>query len=103
MLAGLLERNFQRGVSPYNFRPVVVKLIVWVLSTYFVVVRQRINAVLLFFLLTAFLAVQWTPAHAHLTVQHDHSGERHQHKAEAHAHQAAAFHTKRFRQRPGGR
>jgi uncharacterized protein involved in copper resistance len=56
------------------------------------VIKQRINAALLFLLITAFLAVQWAPAHVHLTGQHEHSGERHRHSAEAHAHQAAAIH-----------
>lgn len=55
-------------------------------------IRERLNAALRFLLLTAFLAVQGTPAHAHLTAHHEHSGERHQHSAEAHAHQAVALH-----------
>jgi hypothetical protein len=79
-------------VSVYNSPPPVFKIIAGALSRQFVVVKQRINAAFLFFLLTAFLAVQWTPAHAHLTAHHEHSGEKHQHSAEAHAHQAAAHH-----------
>ena len=55
-------------------------------------IRQRINSVWLFVLLTAFLAVQWTPPHAHLALPHDHSGGRHQHSAEAHAHQPVMLH-----------
>lgn len=58
--------------------------------------KQRINAALLLFLLTAFLAVQWTPAHAHLTAHHDHRGERHQHDAAAHAHRTVALHADAF-------
>ncbi len=55
-------------------------------------IRQRINSVWLFVLLTAFLAVQWTPPHAHLASPHDHSDGRHQHSAEAHAHQPVVSH-----------
>lgn len=55
-------------------------------------IRQRISAAWRFVLLTAFMAAQGTPAHAHLTAQHDHGGERHRHSAEAHVHQAAVVH-----------
>lgn len=55
-------------------------------------IRERINAVLRFVLLTAFLVAQGTPAHVHLSAQHEHSGERHQHSAAAHVHQAALVH-----------
>lgn len=44
------------------------------------------NRLLSLYLVTAFLAMQWTPAHIHLGEQHDHDGTHHQHQAETHAH-----------------
>lgn len=54
--------------------------------------RQRLDSVLLFFLVTVFLAVQGTPLHAHLPSSHDHGGGQHLHLAQTHAHLAAASH-----------
>lgn len=55
-------------------------------------IKQRVNATLIFLLLTAFLVVKWTPSHAHLNEQHEHGGEQHQHSVKAHAHQLIVFH-----------
>lgn len=44
------------------------------------------NRLLSLCLVTAFLAIQWTPAHIHLSEQHNHDGNHHQHQAETHAH-----------------
>jgi hypothetical protein len=44
------------------------------------------NRLLSLFLVTAFLTMQWTPVHIHLSEQHDHDGVHHQHLAETHAH-----------------
>ena len=38
------------------------------------------------FLVTAFLSMQWSPSHIHLSEQHDHEESQHQHQAEKHAH-----------------
>lgn len=46
----------------------------------------KLNKVLLFVLITAFLAMQWTASHIHLSQQHKHSGSHHQHKVENHNH-----------------
>ena len=37
-------------------------------------------------LATAFLTLQWAPAHIHLSAHHDHNGSAHQHQAQVHAH-----------------
>jgi hypothetical protein len=42
-----------------------------------VMIKQRVNETLIFLLLTAFLAVKWTPSHAHLNEQHQHGGDQH--------------------------
>ena len=47
---------------------------------------------LLLFLVTAFLAVQWTTTHIHLAEHHDHDGNHHQHNIQAHAHYASNHH-----------
>ena len=44
------------------------------------------NYPLLFVIITAFLAMQWTTAHIHLTEYHNHEGSYHQHQIETHAH-----------------
>ena len=44
------------------------------------------NRLLDLFLVTAFLSMQWTPVHLHLSEQHDHDGSHHQHQVETHAH-----------------
>jgi len=47
---------------------------------------RKINKLLLTYLLTAFLASQWSVAHIHLPQQHDHDGQLHQHAVEPHHH-----------------
>ena len=37
-------------------------------------------------LATAFLTLQWAPAHIHLSAHHDHDGSHHQHQVQVHAH-----------------
>lgn len=44
------------------------------------------NYLLRLFLVTAFLTMQWTPAHVHLSEHHEHDGLHHQHQTETHAH-----------------
>ena len=46
----------------------------------------RHNKIWLFFLVTAFLAVQWTATHIHLAEHHDHDGSHHLHNIQAHTH-----------------
>jgi hypothetical protein len=46
----------------------------------------KLNNVLLFVLITAFLAIEWTASHIHLSQKHNHSGSHHQHKVENHKH-----------------
>ena len=47
----------------------------------------KLNYALLFVLITAFLTMQWTTAHIHLSQNHSHTGSQHQHKVETHGHQ----------------
>ena len=44
------------------------------------------NYALLLLLATAFLTMQWTTTHVHLSEQHSHNGSHHQLQFEAHAH-----------------
>ena len=46
----------------------------------------ELNHALLFVLITAFLTMQWTATHIHLSQKHNHSGSHHQHKVENHNH-----------------
>ena len=48
--------------------------------------KFRLTRLMSLILVTAFLAMQWTPAHIHLNEQHDHEGSHHQHLAETHVH-----------------
>ena len=47
----------------------------------------KLNYALLFVLIIAFLTMQWTTAHIHLTQKHNHTGSQHQHKVATHGHQ----------------
>ncbi len=44
------------------------------------------NHLLLLLLVTAFLTMQWSSAHIHLSEQHNHDGIHHQHQTKTHAH-----------------
>ena len=50
---------------------------------------------LLFFIISAFLAVQWSNAnaHIHLAAHHDHDGWHHQHASKGHLHAWGSHHT----------
>ena len=50
------------------------------------------NKPLFYFLLLAFMALQWSATHIHLASEHEHGGEQHQHVATAHQHQSANYH-----------
>ena len=54
--------------------------------------KLRHNKALLFFLITAFLTVQWAAVHIHLAEHHDHNGNHHQHNIQAHAHKTSSHH-----------
>lgn len=41
----------------------------------------------LLFLITTFLAVQWTATHVHFSEDHNHGGNTHNHQIETHTHQ----------------
>lgn len=45
-----------------------------------------LSRLLLLLLVTAFITMQWTSSHVHLSEQHAHDGGHHQHQVEAHAH-----------------
>ena len=49
--------------------------------------KFKLNYALLLVLITAFLTMQWTTAHIHLSQKHNHTGNQHQHKVETHGHQ----------------
>ena len=59
---------------------------------YITVTKRQLNYSLLFVLITAFLSMQWTATHIHLSEQHDHDNSQHQHNIEAHAHLLASHH-----------
>ena len=54
--------------------------------TYITKAHQK--KIFLFVLVTAFISMQWSAAHIHLTEHHDHGGSHHQHNYETHAHQS---------------
>ncbi len=54
--------------------------------------KYRLNHILLFVLIAAFLSMQSVAAHIHLAEHHDHDGSHHQHHSEAHAHQSIDSH-----------
>ncbi|MDH5571852.1 MAG: hypothetical protein OEY89_08810 [Gammaproteobacteria bacterium] len=54
--------------------------------------KLRHNKTLLFFLITAFLTVQWAAVHIHLAEHHNHNGNHHQHNIQAHAHKVSSHH-----------
>ncbi|MCK4705138.1 MAG: hypothetical protein KAT90_06640 [Gammaproteobacteria bacterium] len=54
--------------------------------------KHQLNYSLLFALITAFLSMQWSATHIHLSEHHDHDNSQHQHDIEAHAHLLANFH-----------
>ena len=49
--------------------------------------KFKLNYALLLVLITAFLTMQWTTTHIHLSLKHNHTGSQHQHKVETHGHQ----------------
>ncbi len=51
------------------------------------------NRILFIFLITAFLAVQWSSAHIHLAEQHNHDGSHHQHSSKSHLHSLGNHHS----------
>ena len=51
----------------------------------------RLNKILPFLLITAFLAAQASVTHIHLAEKHDHSGGHHEHSIQAHAHYAGSI------------
>lgn len=55
-------------------------------------IKFRHNKILLLFLLTAFVTVQWTAIHIHLAEHHNHDGNHHQHNIQAHAHYTTNHH-----------
>lgn len=50
------------------------------------------NKALFIFVITAFLAVQWSSAHIHLAAHHDHDGSHHQHVPQGHLHDLGSHH-----------
>lgn len=52
----------------------------------------RRSTVLIIYLITAFLSIQWSTAHMHLSAQHEHDGGLHHHSIEAHAHHPGSHH-----------
>ena len=54
--------------------------------------KLRINHTFIFALISAFLVMQWSGAHIHLSENHDHDGEQHQHEIDKHAHTSVIQH-----------
>lgn len=48
--------------------------------------NARLNKLSITFLIIAFLSLQWSVAHIHLTKDHIHDGHSHQHALETHSH-----------------
>ena len=57
-----------------------------------VLINFRLSKALAFFLITAFLTMQWSTAHIHLAENHNHDGSHHQHDVSAHAHELINLH-----------
>ena len=53
------------------------------------ITKLAFHYLLLLFLVTAFLAMQWAPAHIHLSERHNHDDTHHQHQINTHAHSLA--------------
>lgn len=51
------------------------------------------NKTLLLTLITAFIFLQWSATHIHLSGEHQHNGDQHQHDVTAHQHQLENHHT----------
>ena len=54
--------------------------------------RFRSYYTLAYVLIAAFIAMQWTTTHIHLSEQHGHDSGIHQHQLDTHAHQLSAQH-----------
>lgn len=54
--------------------------------------RLRNQKALFFFLITAFLTMQWSSAHIHLAKHHDHDGNHHKHASQGHLHDLGSHH-----------
>ncbi|MDH5387946.1 MAG: hypothetical protein OEY06_05820 [Gammaproteobacteria bacterium] len=54
--------------------------------------KHQPNYSLLFVLITAFLSMQWSATHIHLSEHHDHDNSQHQHNVATHAHLLANHH-----------
>ncbi len=50
------------------------------------------NTVLILYLITSLLFIQWSTAHMHLPTQHEHDGGRHHHSIEIHAQHSGSHH-----------
>ncbi len=51
------------------------------------------NKFLFAFIVSAFLAVQWSSVHIHLAMAHDHGGAAHQHSSQGHSHRLSNHHS----------
>jgi hypothetical protein len=54
--------------------------------------KLRINHTFIFALISAFLVMQWSGTHIHLSENHDHDGNQYQHGIDKHAHQSVIQH-----------
>lgn len=57
-----------------------------------VMISFKLTKALAFFLITAFLTMQWSTVHIHLAENHDHDGSHHQHNVSVHAHELINLH-----------
>lgn len=64
----------------------VIELLIFAIIGDMRIAKFCSNCPLLFVVITAFLAMQWTTAHIHLTEHHNHAGSYHEHQIETHAH-----------------
>jgi len=55
-------------------------------------IKLSFNKPLLVSLITAFLFLQWSSTHIHLTAEHEHDSGKHQHQATTHQHQLTSHH-----------
>lgn len=54
--------------------------------------KTSLNKAFFLFVITAFLAVQWSSAHVHLAEHHAHDGSHHQHLSTGHLHGYGSHH-----------
>ena len=61
---------------------------------------NRRNTVLILYLITSLLFIQWSTAHMHLSTQHEHDGGPHHHSTEVHTQHSGSHHANQIDSSP---